>query len=280
VLTNRNMANTAPHRYMIAVTVCTLLLVITGAIVTSNSAVAPVPLLLQQIHRAAAAVTGLLILGAAIRLSTISDRPWVSQLGWTAVALVVVEAALGILAPSAGFVHAVLAHVLFGVMVGIAVLTSPAWSRDGEIIEDRMRPPMNTLAPLALALVVVQVLLGAAVRHNLLGVLSHIGFALVVALALFVLGMCLLHHAPNHRVLHAGAITLMIVTGIQVFLGFTAFIVRLMAAETSPVRVISSITHVSVGALTLGSAVMVMLQVRRYVRGAVVHRETRPSPVS
>jgi heme A synthase len=257
------------------VTVLTLLLVITGAILTSNSLVAAAPPLIQQFHRLVAGIAGLLVIGLGISVARLPNRPALPKLGILAIAVVLVDAVLGMFAPSAAFVHAALAQMLFGVVVAIAVLTSPAWCGNGEVIEDQMRPPMNTLAPIALGVVMLQVILGAAVRHKLLGPMSHISFAVFVALATLMLGMCVIHQAPQHKALRPGAITLMTITGVQVFLGFTAFIVKLMAPETSPVLMISTSTHVTFGALTLGATVLLTLLIRRYVSSAATQREAR-----
>jgi heme A synthase len=259
------MQHSGLHRYAVGVAVCTFLLVITGAVVTSYQAAKETPAAILLLHTIVAGAAGLLTLGLALWLARLNDRPWLPKLGWTALVLVVLEGVVGMSLHSAAYMHAVLAQFLFGTTVAISVLTSASWCGKPELVADQMRPPMNTLARLTLGLVIVQVMLGAAVRHKMLNAMSHIGFAVVVALSALLLGMCLIHQAPQHRILRPAAITLMVVTGVQVFLGFTAFIVRLMAAEGAPVLVVSTCMHVSVGALTLGATVLAMLEVRRYV---------------
>jgi heme A synthase len=262
-----------------AVAALTLLVVITGAVVTSSQRETPVSSTPeQQIHLWMAAAVSLLTIGLAFRLSRVADHPWFGKLGWSALGLVIVQAAIGILAPSAAAVHAVLAQVFFGLTVAIAVLTSTEWSGKPELIDDQMRPPMPMLADITLALVLVQIMLGAAVRHKLLGAISHIGFAIIVALVALLLGMCVLHQAPQHRRLRPAAVHLLVIVGVQVFLGFGAFILELMMAETALAVVIVTAAHVTTAALVLGSTVLLDLEIHRYMKAGLPQREAaRPT---
>jgi heme A synthase len=130
-------------------------------------------------------------------------------------------------------------------------------------------------------MVLVQIVLGASVRHKLLGVMSHIGFAVVVALAALMLGMCVLREAPEHRPLRPAAIQLMVITGIQVFLGFASFILKLMMEETATAVAIVTTAHVATAALTLGATVVLSLYVHRYMRAVAPQRVgARPTVAS
>ncbi|HLI83096.1 MAG TPA: hypothetical protein VKV17_04215 [Bryobacteraceae bacterium] len=275
------------HRYSLAVAALALILIITGAVVTGTQPATPGPATPeQQIHQWFAAAVGLLTIGLAFRLARAAGQPGLRKLGWAAVVLVVVQAAIGMLAPSAGmiyagFVHAILAQLFFGLTVAIAVVTSGEWSAPAEQIEDQMRPPMPTLANITLAMVLVQITLGAAVRHKVMGAISHIGFAIVVALVALLLGMCVLHQAPQHRRLRPSAVRLMVIVGVQVFLGFGAFILKLMMAETDLAVVIVTAAHVTTAALVLGSTVMLDLELHRYMKAGVPHRAgARPTVAS
>lgn len=276
------MQTSGLHRYSLAVAALTLLLVITGAAVTSvqrDSLVPATPE--QQIHRWVALAVSLLTIGLAFRLSRVSDRPALAKLGWAALALVVVQAVIGMLAPSAAAIHAVLAQIFFGVTVAIAVVTSAEWSGPAEHIEDQMRPPMPTLANITLAMVLAQIMLGAAVRHKMMGAISHIGFAILVALMAFLLGMCVLHQAPQHRRLRPAAVLVMTMVGVQVFLGFGAFILKLMMDEgTLPVMIVTA-AHVTTAALVLGSTVLLDFEIHRYLKAGLAHRAgARPTVAS
>jgi heme A synthase len=276
------MLTSGLHRYSMAVAALTLLLVISGAIVTSSQRGTLAPSTPeQQIHFWVAAAVGLLTIGLAFRLSRVADRPWFGKLGWGALGLVIAQAAIGILAPSAAAVHAVLAQIFFGLTVAIAVLTSAEWSGKAEQIDDQMRPPMPILANITLAMVLVQIMLGAAVRHKVMGPISHIGFAIIVALVGLLLGMCVLHQASEHRRLRPAAVHLMVIIGVQVFLGFGAFILKLMMEETALAVAIVTTAHVTTAALVLGSTVLLDLEIHRYMKAGLAHREeARPTVAS
>ena len=275
------MQSSGLHRYTLAVAVFSLLSVTSGAVVTSYR-LGQTPGAEQLVHRAVAALAGFLTIGLAFWLSKVPDQPWFSKIGWSALALMIAQAAIGMWAPSAAPVHAILAQIFFGLIVAAAIVTAPGWCSEVELIEDHMRPPMRIVAAITLVLVLVQIVLGAAVRHKLLSALSHIGFALLVALVALLLGMCVLHQAPEHRQLRPAAITLLIVTGVQIFLGFTAFILTLMiSTEAALPLVIVTAAHVTNGALTLGSTVLVALEVQRYMRAPVAQRVgARPTVAS
>ena len=99
------------HRYAILVAVCTLLLVLAGASVTSKEAGLSVPdwplsygqvipdmtggVLFETGHRDIAGVVGILTVILAIWISRVEKRPWMRRLGWVAVSLVVAQALLG-----------------------------------------------------------------------------------------------------------------------------------------------------------------------------------------
>jgi heme A synthase len=265
------------HRYALALAVCTLLLVISGAVVTGNTGNQPgaQPSGPEQfVHRIVAGGVALLTIGLAFALARVPKRPLFARLGFAALALVVLQAALGMLAPSAGAIHAILAQVFFALTVAIVAVTTTEPQGEIEIVKDHMRPSMATVANITLAMVLVQITLGAAVRHKLLGVLSHIGFAVLVALAALMLGMCVLHQAPQHKPLRPAAILLMVITGVQVFLGFAAFILKLMIAETALAAVIVTTAHVTTAALTLGATLMLRLHIQHYMRSAAPQRAT------
>jgi len=231
--------------YAAGLALATLFLVATGAEVTSHQVG------LDQIHRWAGAVVGLLTLGLAIQLR---------RLGWVLFPLAVV------LAVTRGAAHAFLAQLFFAATVAIALVTSSGWKREPEMVDDMSAPPLRSCAVVMVGLVVVQVALGAAVRHKAMGPTLHIVGALVVALAILLVGVLVMNQCPTHRTLRPCAIIMMAIAGTQVFLGFAAFIVRMMADESTLPVVISTVAHVTTGALTLAAAVVVTLQIRRHFR--------------
>ena len=95
---------------------------------------------------------------------------------------------------------------------------------------------------------------------------------MLVALAALMLGMCVLHQAPEHRVLRPAAIHLMVLIGVQVFLGFAAFIMRIMSVDTTLAANIVTAAHVTTAALTLGATVLLKLEIQRYMKAGLPQR--------
>src|SRR5947207_11802570 len=99
------------HRYAILVAVCTLLLVLAGASVTSKEAGLSVPdwplsygqvipdmtggVLFETGHRMIATVVGILTIILAVWLQRVERRSWVRKLGWTALGAVIAQGLLG-----------------------------------------------------------------------------------------------------------------------------------------------------------------------------------------
>jgi hypothetical protein len=89
---------------------------------------------------------------------------------------------------------------------------------------------------------------------------------MVVALALMLLGMFVLHQFPAHRSLRSAAHTMLGVTFLQVFLGIAAYFARLQAATKPTLMVLTTVAHVALGALTLATTIVLSIQIRRNVR--------------
>jgi heme A synthase len=242
------------HRFAILVALGAFALVVTGALVTSND---PQPsVFLQRMHLTSAASVG--ILAAALGL-------WLRGAGWILLAAVVVEALLGGRSPAVGALHAFLAQLFLAGTVGIALITSKGWLNAPELVADSARFSLRRLSLTALPLVILQVALGAAYRHKVMGVMPHIIGALVVTLALLLLAVLVTNQYPEHRALRPAAKFLIGITFTQVMLGMGAFITRLMMAEGTIPVVIISVAHVATGSLTLASTAVLTLLIRRYL---------------
>jgi heme A synthase len=272
------------HRYAVVVAVCTLLLIITGAMVTSNEPVltsssqsslkpeATMGVSLERVHQVAGHSFVVLPLALVLWLTRGRAAKWLRLAGWATLAALILEIVLGeqaVLRRMSGmtsFSHAYMAQLFFVCTVAIAVFTSPGWNRQPDVVEDRFSIRMLSLLVPVLAL--LQVALGAAYRHQAMGVLTHIFGALVVAVFVLLVGVLVVKQYPGHRSLQPAAVTLMSLTGLQVLLGFAAFLTRLMTNQATPPVVISTVAHVATGALTLAASVVLTIQIRRNVRAA------------
>jgi len=276
------------HRYAILVAVCTLLLVLAGASVTSKEAGLSVPdwplsygqvipdmtggVLFETGHRDIAGVVGILTVILAIWISRVEKRPWMRRLGWVAVSLVAAQALLGgatvlmLQPPPVSIAHACLAQLFFSVTVAIAVFTSRKWQEGPEPVEDYGWPSLRSLAIVTPILILLQIALGAGFRHRAFGLLPHVVGAMIVPLVILLVGVFALHQFPKHRSLRPAAVALLSITGVQVFLGVIAYIARINAAEYPLAMVLTTVTHVATGGLTLAASVVLAIQIRRNVR--------------
>jgi heme A synthase len=247
------------HRFAILVIVLMFLLIGAGAALTSNirglPGTNPGPVGtapgLRQFHVFFAVGVALLTVALAIFVR--------STMGWIALAAVIVEGGLG---SYGAIAHAIVAPILFAGLVAIAVQTSDSWSRPPVPAND-LWPPLRTMSILAPILVVVQIILGAAFRHNATGVVWHILDAGIVLLLIMVLGMCVVRQFPEHPSLSPAAVWLLVITGVQVLLGFTVYMVILIVSANNATLIVSSVLHVMTGALTLAASVVMLLAIKR-----------------
>src|SRR4029077_13399901 len=190
------MHNVWLHRYTVVVAICTLLLVVAGGLVTSNDAGLSVPdwplsygklmpkmeggVFFEHGHRMVATTVGLLTIILAIWLWRSDQRRWMRRLGWIALAAVIAQGLLGgmtviyMLPKTVSISHACLAQLFFSTTVAIALFTSPAWKRGARQVDDAGQPQIRWLAIAAPVCILGQVALGAAARHQALGIVPHV----------------------------------------------------------------------------------------------------------
>ncbi len=268
------------QRYAAFLAICTLLLILIGAAITSfqppvpnisvSSAMAAERVSLEQWHRILAYAVTVLALGLVAWLYAARKGGAARWLGWTALAFVILEVGLGEgavaqkLPDALAFSHALLAQILFATVTAVAICTGPGWDREPELVEDRFS--IRTMALIAPILVAAQVALGAAYRHKEMGVLTHIFGAFVVAVFILLVGCLAVKQYPQHGAIRPAAVTLMSIAGAQVLLGFAAFLLRLLTDQVTPAVVIITVAHVVTGALTFAASVFLAIQIRRNVR--------------
>jgi heme A synthase len=254
--------------FAVSLAILALVTIILGAVVTSlerpiaatPAAQIPAAALFEFWHHMAGGVAVVLMLALAIGLS--------GQLGWVGLAAGILDGLLGAKAITqslpelSGILHAVLAQIFFGAIVAIAVVTSAAWKRGPQPIEDTWRPSMRSLAVAIPAVILLQTTLGAGYRYHALGVLWHILNAMIVLLLILCVAVFLIRQFPQHPTLRPASIALAVITGIQVMLGFTTFMMLILFPETSLAVVITSVLHVTTGALTFGAGLALSILIR------------------
>jgi cytochrome c oxidase assembly protein subunit 15 len=285
------MKNVWLHRYAVLWSFCTLFLVVAGGLVTSNDAGLSVPdwplsygrlmpamegnIFYEHGHRMVATTVGLLTIGMAVWLMRAERRRWLRNLGWISLAAVVAQGVLGgmtvifMLPKPVSIGHACLAQLFFSTTVAIALFTSESWSRGAQMVDDAGAPPLHWLALAAAGCIFAQLALGASARHQAVGILPHVGGALVATgMVLWVSVRVLMRHA-GHYALRRSALALLSITFLQVFLGIADYMSRLAtvdAPQPMPIMVGFTVAHVAVGAMTMAASAVLAIQVLRHVR--------------
>jgi heme A synthase len=255
------------HRCAVAAAGCGLLTVLSGAIVTSGAVV------FTQLHEIVAGVASVVIAILSIwMVAKHSARFGGAKLGWTLLAILLAEGALGPLqqGPAVGVLHACLGQILFALTVAAVVYTSSSWTKKPELVEDHGWPSLGSLGRITPVFVLGQIALGAAFRHKALGVMPHLVGAMLIVLLILCICIFVMQQFPEHKTLRPGANALMAIGFTQLFLGIAAFTVRTMTTIAARVTIGVTSAHATVGALTLAAAVILQMQIRRNVRP---HRE-------
>lgn len=272
----------------------TLLLIVAGALVTSNDAGLSVPdwptsfgslykippmvggVKWEHGHRMFAELIGLLIIAMAVWTQRVEQRKWMKALGWIALAAVVGQGILGGLTVlfylpwAISTAHATLAQTIFCAVVAMALFTSRSWLQDSEpIAEFGLAPSTNTLTTLTAAAVWVQLILGAAFRHSGMKLLPHLIGACVVAAFICWTVIRVLTRYGNVPQLRKPAQLLLALLMLQLGLGFVAYITRVQwgrdAVQPLASMVLSTVSHVAGGALVLATSVILAIQSRRMI---------------
>jgi cytochrome c oxidase assembly protein subunit 15 len=198
-MTQTQTENSWLSRYAVLTAFATLLLICVGGLVTSHGAGMAVPdwpntfgynpfffpfskwvgnVFYEHSHRLVASAVGLMTVILAVWLWVKERRCWVRWLGVIALFTVVLQGVLGglrvvLFKDELGIFHATLAQLFFVLVCSIALLTTRAWrasSPSGIAAADRQG--VRTIAWIASAMILGQLILGATMRHQ------HAGLAI------------------------------------------------------------------------------------------------------
>ena len=201
--------NPRHHKFAVALACWIFLLIIAGALVTSNDAGLSVPdwptsfgswykipklvggVKFEHTHRMIAQVAGVLTIILAIWTWKVEKRRWMRLLGFAAVGTVIAQGILGgitvlfYLPPAVSSAHAALAQTFFCIAVAMAMFTGRQWIEDQPRVEfDQRRPSLFTLTLLSIFVLYVQLILGAMFRHHGISWWPHVLNAVVVSFVL------------------------------------------------------------------------------------------------
>ncbi len=289
----------AINRFALVTAGFTFALIILGSLVTNNDAGTVLPgwplsfgsllpgrnvsgiAIYEYLHRIVAGITGLLVVVLFLWILVGERRGWVKWVAALAVVLVAAQAWLGALhlvtseVSVMALLHAFAAQVFLGVVISLTVFTSPGWVRAGEL-RARFRkaptPSVFFITTAATAALLIQVLLGAAYSHDLVGVIPHIAGAIVTS-TLIVWGVVLIVRLEHERdrtfpyLTRPARIGLWILV-LELLLGVLAFLFGsgYIGSESEPQRaVITAVIHTGFASALLVTEVMLLIRLYRMV---------------
>ena len=289
------------HRYAKFVSAATVLLIVAGGLVTSTGSGLAVPdwptsygwnmftfpmkhmvggIFYEHGHRLIASGVGFLTILLALWIWRAEKRRWMRVLGFTALGAVCLQGLLGgitvlfFLPTPVSTAHAGLAQIFFCLTVAIALFTSRQWTQpQNDLVND---PQLRFAAAATTAVVYVQILIGATMRHSEAGLAipdfplvfggllppewtagiaihyAHRVGALVVTLSIAATVGHVWYHHYRHPELRRPATLLGLLVLVQVTLG--AFVIW------SQKNIAINTAHVAVGALTLATSLVLTLR--------------------
>jgi heme a synthase len=251
--------NLGLHWFAILVACLTVVLLVAGALVTSNEAGDSVPdwplsfgrwlihpdyftgnIRYEYSHRFVAGVVGFATFLLALWAWFTERRGWMRRVALIAFAGVVIQAVIGgvrvhfpTYKPLIAIPHALIAQSFFGLLVGIAVFTGRGWFERREVGTDRESPRVRTLVTITVAAVLSQLVFGAGFRHQAFGIIPHVAGAVAVTLMIAWTALTILKRHGDDRYLSRPARVALLLVLLQVSLGVLAYIARMESAGNS-----------------------------------------------
>ena len=289
------------HRFTVLVTAVTFILIVAGALVTSNGAGLAAPdwplsygqvfprmvgnLFYEHGHRMIATTVGLLTIALNIWLWKSEPRRWVRRLGLAALGTVIAQGLLGgltvllLLPLPVSTAHACLAQLFFCLMVSLSVFTQPGWSERRAIGEDDGHPRLRSLCGAAAAVVFLQLVLGATLRHSAAWdehlptglLIAHVAGAGLVTLVLGGTTGAVASRYRGEAYLTRPAALIAALLILQLCLGLMAYLTRRVSPDDpQPLNPMVGITvaHVACGALILATTIVLSLRAARILKSS------------
>ncbi|MBP1611722.1 MAG: Cytochrome oxidase assembly protein [Acidobacteria bacterium] len=239
----------------------------------------------EHAHRLFGSLVGLTTLVLAIVLWRTEERGWVKRLALLAFVLVVVQGILGGLrvtgrftlsadpahtAPSLALavVHGVTGQLFFALMVALAVVTTRRFRDPAPPEAVPAAATERGLSSLLVGTLIVQLVLGAVLRHTGTGLLVHISMATLVAGLAVAAGVRAWGLYGRIGTMRRAGQTLLALVAVQLTLGVGALAaVTMRRPETAaPLwEAIVTTSHQVTGALLLASGVALAIWCRRLI---------------
>ncbi|MEP0846720.1 MAG: COX15/CtaA family protein [Phycisphaerae bacterium] len=225
----------------------------------------------EHAHRLMGSLVGLSTLVLAVYLHMVEPRAWLRRLALVALAAVILQGILGglrvtgrftlstdsdALAPNLALavVHGVLGQAFFALVAAMRVFLSQAWRQAPASDAAAVIAYPRALGIVAIVLLLVQLAIGATVRHATWGLHLHLTLALAVVVVTGVHALRAWRLPVESRAVHGLAGWVLAGLGVQLLLGFAALAaVMVVPAGSRPPawHVLLTTAHQTVGALLL-----------------------------
>ena len=292
------------HRYAIFIAFCTFILIIAGALVTSNDAGLSVPdwptsfgsfrmprmvggIMFEHGHRMIAGTVGILTIILALAIWIKDSRRWVKWVAGAAVLSVLAQALLGgitvlfYLPVAISTSHATLAQIFFCLTASLAFFTRTDWRWDEPKLEDASAASLRHLTAATTGVILVQLVLGAVYRHSGIGIQPHVvGAGVVTMFVAYVVTRIMTRFSQTTALLRP-ALLLGALLLLQVFLGIGSYVVKMAdrnAPQPLPPVVNMTTAHVAVGALVLLTSLYLTYQAHRFLAPRVEEARIASAP--
>lgn len=278
------------HRYIKFVVASTVLLIAAGGMVTSTDSGLAVPdwpntygqfmfsfpldkmvggIFYEHGHRMIASTVGLLTIVLAIWTWKADPRRWVRWLGVTALGAVILQGLLGgitvllLLPAPVSIGHAGLAQLFFCLTIGLALVTSPGWTKAQSAVDD---PTLRRVAAVTTAMIYCQIILGATMRHIEAGMaIPDFPFAFGRLVPPFWNAGVAVHFA--HRIGALLVTAAILATAAHVWFHHRA---RRELVRPATLLVLFVLTQVTLGAFVIWSGLQPIINTAHVVNGALV----------
>jgi heme a synthase len=267
------------------------LLIVAGALVTSNNAGLAVPdwptsfgslykippmvggIKYEHGHRMLAEFIGLLTIVMCVYTFRVERRSWMKKLSLAAIGTVIAQGVLGgitvlyFLPWYISSAHALLGQTFFSIAVLMGMFTSKSWIESAPVTDEHLEASTRTLSLLSVAAVYVQLFFGAGFRHSGISILPHLVNAVITSGILLWTTIRVLAAHGKDRELRKPAVWVLTLLLVQLGLGFAAYLTRIIwgkdAPQPLPSMVYTTVTHVAVGALLLAATFVLAVQAHR-----------------
>jgi len=277
------------HRFALLTVLATFPLLFVGGLVTSTGSALAVPdwpttfgynmflyplsgmvggVLYEHSHRLLGALVGFLTIILALWLWVQESRTWLRWLGVIALGGVIVQGVLGglrvvLLQQTLAILHACLAQGFFGLLVSIAFFTSGGLIPGADAVPSAELGRLRRLCVLTTALIYVQIVFGAILRHTGARLDAHLLFAGLVTIHVLLINLRVWRHHAEQPYLVRPVMLLSMLLMLQLSLGLGSYLVQYtaMAGVVAPAtRIILTTVHLVFGSLMFAASVVLTLR--------------------